>query len=63
MLLATLLKIHSKDHAIKDFRWDPKRVLDLVPLMLKPPFDNLNRIKTLIPEAFYNIYTVQELLK
>ena len=63
MLLAALLKTHPKDHALKDFRWDPKRVLDLAPLMLKPPFDNLNRIRALIPEAFYNIYTAQELLK
>jgi hypothetical protein len=62
-LLAALLKTHPKDHALKDFRWDPKRVSDLVPLMLKPPFDNFNRIKALIPEAFYNIYTAQELLK
>ncbi len=63
MLLAALLKTHPKDRALKDFRWDPKRVLDLASLMLKPPFDNLNRIKALIPEAFYNIYTAQELLK
>lgn len=63
MLLATLLKMHSKDHAIKDFRWDLKRISDLTPLIIEPPFDNLNRINALIPEAFYNIYAVQELLK
>lgn len=62
-LLAALLKTHPKDHALKGVRWDPKRVSDLVPLVLKPPFDNFNRIKALIPEAFYNIYTAQELLK
>lgn len=61
-LLAVLLKAQPKDHAFKDLRWNSKRVSDLVPLMLKPPFDNLNRIKSLIPEAFYNLYTAQELL-
>ena len=63
LFLAALLKTHPKDHALKDFRWDPRRISDLASLVLKPPFDSLNRIKTLIPEVFYNLYTAQELLK
>ncbi len=63
MLLAALLKAQSKEHVFKEFRWNPKRTAELTPLILKPPFDNLNRIKALIPEAFYNIYTAQDLLK
>ena len=62
VLLAALLKSQPKGRAFKDFRWDPKRVSELPSLMLKPPLENLNRIKTLIPEAFYNLYTAQDLL-
>lgn len=63
VLLAALLKTQPKERAFKDFRWDPKRVSELPSLMLKPPLENLNRIKALIPEAFYNLYTAQDLLK
>ena len=63
MLLAALLKTQSKEYAIKEFRWDLKRTPELPSLMLKPPLENLNRIKALIPEAFHNLYTAQELLK
>ncbi len=63
VLLAALLKMQPKEYALKDFRWDPKRVSELPSLMLKPPLENLNRIKALIPEAFYNLYTVQDLLE
>lgn len=62
-LLAALLKTNPKEHALNKFRWNPKRTSELVSLLLKPPFDKLNRIKALIPEAFYNIYIAQELLK
>ena len=62
-LLATILKIQLKGHSLKELRWNPKRISELQPLMLKPPLENLNRIKALIPEAFYNLYTAQELLK
>jgi len=63
VLLAASLKTQPKEHALKDFRWDPKRVSELPSLVLKPPLGNLNRIKSLIPEAFYNLYTAQDLLE
>ena len=63
VLLAALLKTQPKEHAFNKFRWSPKRTSELESLVLKPPFDKLNRIKALIPEAFYNIYTAQKLLK
>ena len=63
VLLAALLKTQSKGHALNEFRWSPKRISELASLMLKAPLDNLHRIKALIPEAFYNLYTAQELLK
>lgn len=63
VLLSALLKTQSKERAFKEFRWNPKRTSELTSLILKPPFDNLNRIKVLITEAFYNLYTSQELLK
>jgi len=63
VLLATLLKTQPEEHAFDKFRWGPKRTSGLASLTLKPPFDKLNRIKALIPEAFYNLYTAQELLK
>lgn len=62
-LLAALLKTQPKRHTLKEFRWNQGRVSELPPLMLKPPLENLNRIKTLIPEAFYNLYIAQDLLK
>ena len=62
-LLAALLKIQPKGYSLKEFRWSPKRTSELPSLMLKPSLENLNRIKALIPEAFYNLYTAQELLK
>lgn len=62
-LLVVLLKTQPKKRSLKDFRWSPKHTSELLFLMLKPPMDNLNRIKALIPEAFYNLYTAQELLK
>lgn len=63
VLLAALLKTQSKEHALKRFRWDTKHTSKLPSLMLKSPLGNLNRIKSLIPEAFYNLYTAQDLLK
>ena len=63
VLLAALLKTQSREQVIKGFRWNPKRTSELPSLMLKPPLENLNRIKALIPEAFYNLYTAQDLLK
>ncbi len=60
-LLATLLKTQPKGYTFNKFRWSPKRISELEPLILKPPLDKLNRIKALIPEAFYNLYTAQEL--
>ncbi len=63
VLLAALLKTQSKEHTLKSFRWNPKHTSELTSLMLKPPSENLNRIKALIPEAFYNLYAAQELLK
>lgn len=63
VLLIALLKTAVKKHILKDFRWDPKRTAELQSLILKPPLENLNRIKAFIPEAFYNLYTVQVLLK
>ena len=62
-LLSALLKTQPKEHALKDFRWDTKRISELPSLMLKPPWGSLNRIKALIPEAFYNLYTAQDLLE
>lgn len=62
VLLAALLKTESKEHGLKGFRWDPKRVSELPSLMLKTPWENLNRIKALTPEAFYNLYKTQELI-
>lgn len=62
-LLAALLKIQLKGRSLKKFRWSPEHTSELPSLMLKPPLENLNRIKALIPEAFYNVYTAQELLK
>jgi hypothetical protein len=63
VLLAALLKTQSKEYAFNKFRWNPKQTSGLASLVLKPPLDKLNRIKALIPEAFYNLYTTQELLK
>lgn len=63
VLLAALLKVQPKGRSLKEFHWNPKRTSELLSLMLKPPLDNLNRIKAFIPEAFYNLYTAQELLK
>lgn len=62
-LLSAILKTEPKEHTLKNFRWSSKKVSELPALMLKPPMDNLNRIKALIPEAFYYLYTAQELLK
>jgi hypothetical protein len=63
VLLTALLKTQPEEDALKKFRWSPHRISELPPLMLKPPLESLNRIKALIPEAFYNLYTAQELLK
>jgi hypothetical protein len=63
VLLAVLLKIQPKGHSLKEFHWSQKRASELPSLVLKSPLENLNRIKALIPEAFYNLYTAQELLK
>jgi len=63
VLLAALLKNQSQGIALKKFRWNSSRIPELSPLMLKPPLENLNRIKALVPEAFYNLYTAQNLLK
>ncbi len=63
VLLAALLKKRAGSHTLENVRWSPKRVSELSPLMLSAPFESLNRIKAIIPEAFYNLYTAQELLK
>ncbi len=63
VLLAALFKTQSRERDLKDVGWNPKHMSRLPALMLDPPFENLNRIKSIIPEAFYNVYAAQELLR
>lgn len=63
VLLTALLKAQSREHVFEQFRWNQGRTSELTPLILKPPFNNFNRIKALVPEAFYNLYAAQELLE
>lgn len=60
-LLAALIRAQMKDKDIKKIRWNSDKISELPSLKLKAPMENINRIKTLIPEAFYNLYIAQNL--
>ena len=60
-LLAALVMAGGKTHDIHAFRWKPQEIDRLASLSLIAPLERLNRIKRTSPEAFYNLYTAQNL--
>ncbi|MDP2929982.1 MAG: nucleotidyl transferase AbiEii/AbiGii toxin family protein [Candidatus Omnitrophota bacterium] len=62
-LLAAILRKGAKNKKLSDLRLKPENVSNLVPLLLTGSLKRLGRIKATIPEAFYNLYTAQALLK
>ncbi|MBU4304339.1 MAG: nucleotidyl transferase AbiEii/AbiGii toxin family protein [Candidatus Omnitrophica bacterium] len=62
-LLAAILRRGAKNKKLSDLRWKSENVSSLVPLLLAEPLERLGRIKATIPEAFYNLYTAQVLLR
>lgn len=62
-LLAAILRRGAKSKKLSNLRWKPEEVSRLVPLLLSGHMERLGRIKATIPEAFYNFYTAQALLR
>ncbi len=62
-LLAAILRRGARSKKLSDLRWKPEEALRLVPLSLSGHLERLGRIKATIPEAFYNLYTAQALLR
>ncbi len=61
VLLAALLRSGSGGHDLRVLRWKQQDVERLESLSLIEPLERLNRIKQTSPEAFYNLYTAQNL--